>query len=122
MCALCDSTLLMIGRERLSDVQLQFAQKRFYSLKTMVENTPYARHLPQDIVCKLTDAVEIKEFAGLVRPEGSGFRVQIKEFCLQVLEQVQCLNARIHTCAGADTKACMRGRVHETARNSIVLS
>eukprot|EP00802_Teleaulax_amphioxeia_P001199 Tamp_01200.p1 GENE.Tamp_01200~~Tamp_01200.p1 ORF type:complete len:459 (-),score=57.53 Tamp_01200:3199-4575(-) len=62
MCALCDSTLLMIGRDRLSELRLQFEQKSYYSLKTMVENTPYARHLPEEIVCKLAEAVEIKEF------------------------------------------------------------
>jgi len=64
MCALCDSTLLMIGRDRLSELRLQFEQKSYYSLKTMVENTPYARHLPEEIVCKLAEAVEIKEFPG----------------------------------------------------------
>jgi hypothetical protein len=88
----------MIGRERLSDVQLQFAQKRFYSLKTIVENTPYARHLPQDIVCKLTDAVEIKEFAG------GGLRVQVLGFRLRIFAGARA--SSIFECTHTHMRRC----------------
>jgi CRP-like cAMP-binding protein len=63
LCALCDSTLLVIGRERFAELRLQYDQKRFYTLKTLLERTPYACHLSAEAVCNLVDAVTLRNYS-----------------------------------------------------------
>ena len=62
ICAMCDTTLLVIGRERFADLRLRFEQTRYYSLKTIVEKTPYARHLSMENVCKMVDGAKLRDF------------------------------------------------------------
>jgi CRP-like cAMP-binding protein len=63
LCALCDSTLLVIGRERFAELRLQYDQKRVYTLKTLLERTPYACHLSAEAVCNLVDAVTLRNYS-----------------------------------------------------------
>ena len=63
-CALSDSTLLMIGRDRLADVRLKHEQKRFHTIKDLLANTPYARHLSAEAISNLVEAVSLKDFPG----------------------------------------------------------
>lgn len=62
ICALRDSTLLVLGRERFAHMRLQYEQERFKFLKDLIKRTPYAKHLAEEDVCKLVDAVVIKEY------------------------------------------------------------
>ena len=62
ICALRDSTLLVLGRERFAHMRLQYEQEHFKFLKDLIKRTPYAKHLAEEDVCNLVDAVVIKEY------------------------------------------------------------
>jgi CRP-like cAMP-binding protein len=46
LCAMRDSTLLILGRESFLDARLQFEQSRFLKVKTLIQDSSIARHLP----------------------------------------------------------------------------
>ena len=51
------------GRERFLDVGQQFQQKRFHTMRALIEKAPYGRLLSQDEVCRLADSASSRDFA-----------------------------------------------------------
>ena len=43
-------------------MRLQYEQEHFQFLKDLIKRTPYAKHLAEEDVCNLVDAVVIKEY------------------------------------------------------------